>query len=123
MAHDINIPLQAIMKDVQTVRQDLTEEHIDPIGLNELLEDALIRGRQAATVIQNLVSFSDSGAGEKQPANIIQVMDHSVELAEDVLSITKGLRFKDVVINKNYADDLPELSCHASKLQQVFLVL
>jgi PAS domain S-box-containing protein len=123
MAHDINIPLQAILKDVQTVRQDLTEEHIDPIGLNELLEDALIRGRQAATVIQNLVSFSDSGAGEKQFANITQVMDHSVELAEDVLSVTKGLRFKDVVINKNYADELPELSCHASKLQQVFLSL
>ena len=123
MAHDINIPLQAILKDVQTVRQDLTEEHIDPIGLNELLEDALIRGRQAATVIQNLVAFSDSGAGEKQFANIAQVMDHSIELAEDVLSVTKGLRFKDVVINRTYADELPELNCHAPELQQVFLSL
>jgi PAS domain S-box-containing protein len=123
MAHDINIPLQAILKDVQTVRQDLTEEHIDPIGLNELLEDALIRGRQAATVIQNLVAFSDSGAGEKQTASITQVMDHSIELAEDVLSVTKGLRFKDVIINKDYAEDLPELNCHAPKLQQVFLSL
>lgn len=123
MAHDINIPLQAILKNVQAVRQDLTEEHIDPIGLNELLEDALIRGRQAATVIQNLVSFSESGEGEKQQANITQLMDHSIELAEDVLSVTKGLRFKDVVINRNYADELPELSCHASKLQQAFLSL
>ena len=123
MAHDINIPLQAILKDVQTVRQDLTEEHIDPIGLNELLEDAVIRGRQAATVIQNLVSFSDSGEIEKQQANITQLMDHSIELAEDVLSVTKGLRFKDVVINRDYADELPELNCHASKLQQAFLSL
>ncbi len=123
MAHDINIPLQAILKDIQTVRQDLTEEHIDPIGLNELLEDALIRGRQAATVIQNLVAFSDSGAEEKQFANIAQVMDHSVELAEDVLSVTKGLRFKDVTVNKSYADELPELNCHAPELQQVFLSL
>ena len=48
-------------------------------------------------------------------------MDHSIELAEDMLSVTKGLRFKDVVINKNYADDLPELNCHAAKLQQVFI--
>ena len=123
MAHDINIPLQAILKDVQTVRQDLTEEHIDPIGLDELLEDAVIRGRQAATVIQNLVSFSDSGEIEKQQANITQLMDHSIELAEDVLSVTKGLRFKDVVINRDYADELPELNCHASKLQQAFLSL
>jgi len=123
MAHDINIPLQAILKDLQTVRQDLTEEHIDPIGINELLDAALIRGRQAASVINNLVRFSDAGAGEKQLANIIEVMDHSVELAADVLSVTRGLRFKDVVINYNYADDLPQLRCHVPELQQVFLSL
>ena len=123
MAHDINIPLQAILKDLQTVRQDLTEEHIDPIGINELLDAALIRGRQAASVINNLVRFSDAGAGEKQLANIIEVTDHSVELAADVLSVTKGLRFKDVVINYNYADDLPQLRCHVPELQQVFLSL
>ena len=123
MAHDINIPLQAILKDLQTVRQDLTEEHIDPVGINELLDSALIRGRQAASVIDNLVRFSDAGAGEKQLANIIEVMDHSVELAADVLSVTKGLRFKDVLINHNYADDLPQLRCHVPELQQVFLSL
>ena len=123
MAHDINIPLQAIVKDLQIVRQDLTEEHIDPVGINELLDAALIRGRQAASVINNLVRFSDAGAGEKQLANIIEVMDHSVELAADVLSVTKGLRFKDVVINYNYADDLPQLRCHVPELQQVFLSL
>ncbi|MDA7852191.1 ATP-binding protein [Porticoccaceae bacterium] len=123
MAHDINIPLQAIVKDLQTVRQDLTEEHIDPVGINELLDSALIRGRQAASVIDNLVRFSDAGAGEKQLANIIEVMDHSVELAADVLSVTKGLRFKDVLINHNYADDLPQLRCHVPELQQVFLSL
>jgi signal transduction histidine kinase len=102
---------------------DLTEEHIDPIGVQELLDDALIRGRQAASVVNNLVSFSDAGAGEKQLANIIDVMDHSVELAADVLSVTKGLRFKDVAINHNYAEDLPQLRCHVSELQQVFLSL
>lgn len=123
MAHDINIPLQAILKNLQTVRQDLTEEHIDPEGINELLEDALIRGRQAASVINNLIGFSDGGAGEKQLANITEVMDHSVELAADVLSVTKGLRFKDVVINHNYADELPQLRCHVPELQQVFLSL
>jgi signal transduction histidine kinase len=123
MAQDINIPLQAILKDLQCVRRDLTEEHIDPIGIHELLDDALIRGRQAASVVNNLVSFSNAGAGEKQLANITDIMDHSVELAADVLSVTKGLRFKDVVINHNYADNLPQLRCHVPELQQVFLSL
>ncbi len=29
MAHDINIPLRAIIKDVKEVRQDLTDEPMD----------------------------------------------------------------------------------------------
>jgi len=123
MAHDMNIPLQAILKDLQMVRQDLTDDHIDPVAVNELLEDALIRGRQAASVIENLINFSDSGAGEKQLADVTAVMDHSIELAADVLSVTKGLRFKDVAINQNYADELPQLRCHVPELQQMFLSL
>jgi len=105
------------------VRQDLTDDHIDPVAVNELLEDALIRGRQAASVIENLINFSDSGAGEKQLADVTAVMDHSIELAADVLSVTKGLRFKDVAINQNYADELPQLRCHVPELQQMFLSL
>ena len=123
MAHDINTPLQAIMKDVQTVRQDLGHEHFDPEGLSELLEDALIRGQQASSVIRNLLAFSAGDSGEKQLASITSVMDHSIELAASVLSVTSGLRFKDVVVKKSYADELPQLACHVPELQQVFLSL
>lgn len=123
MAHDINTPLQAIMKDVQTVRQDLGHEHFDPEGLSELLEDALIRGQQASSVIRNLLAFSAGDSGEKQLASITSVMDHSIELAASVLSVTSGLRFKDVVVKKSYSDELPQLACHVPELQQVFLSL
>jgi len=123
MAHDINIPLRAILKDVKTVRQGLTDEPIDGMGLNELLEDAVIRGQQATSIISNLVDYSGSGGGEKVMDNMKDVVNHSVELANDVLSVMAGLRFRDIKVNFNYADDVPDLACYVTELQQVFLSL
>ena len=123
MAHDINIPLRAILKDVKTVRQGLTDEPIDGMGLSELLEDAVIRGQQATSIISNLVDYSGSGGGEKVMANMKDVVNHSVELANDVLSVMAGLRFRDVKVKFNYADDVPDLACYVTELQQVFLSL
>ena len=65
MAHDINIPLRAIIKDVKEVRQDLTDEPMDVEGMREMLENAVIRGQQATSIIDNLVNFSGGGGGTK----------------------------------------------------------
>ena len=123
MAHDISIPLRAIIKDVKNVRQDLTDEPIDAEGLSEVLEDAVIRGQHATSIIDNLVKFSGSGGGDKVEANMIDVIDHSVELANDVLSVMPGLRFKDVKVNIDCPEDVPEIPCFITEMQQVFLSL
>jgi len=123
MAHDVNIPLRAIIKDVQTVRQGLTADPIDEIGLNELLEGVMVRGQQATSVITNLVNFSASGGGVKSITSIAGIIDHSVELANDVLSVMAGLRFSHIKVNIDYADDIPEIPCYVTEMQQVFLSL
>jgi len=123
MAHDINLPLRAMLKSVKTVRQGLTDEAFDRVALQEILEDTVIRGQQARSVIENLMEFSSSGGDVKSQANITQIIDHSVELAEDVLSVTSGLRFQDIDVNVDYADDLPDFACYTTELQQVFLSL
>ena len=123
MAHDINLPLRAMLKSVKTVRQGLTDEPFDRVALQEILEDTVIRGQQARSVIENLMEFSSSGGDVKSQANITQIIDHSVELAEDVLSVTSGLRFQDIDVSVDYADDLPDFACYTTELQQVFLSL
>lgn len=122
MAHDINIPLKAIIKDIKSVRQSLTNLD-DKEGISELLEDAVIRGQQATSVISNLIDFSSSGGGEKSLASIPSIIDHSIELASDVLSVTAGLRFSDIKITLDYADNLQEIPCYITEMQQVILSL
>ena len=65
MAHDINMPLKAIIKDIKSVRQSLVDND-DKEGISELLEDAVIRGQQATSVISNLINFSSSGVERKR---------------------------------------------------------
>jgi signal transduction histidine kinase len=122
MAHDINIPLRAIIKDVKEVRKDLTDEPFDTEALREVLEDAVIRGQQATSVIDNLVRFS-GGGGEKSELNVVGAIHHSVELANDVLSVMSGLRFRDIKVNIDCAEDVPDIPCYATEIQQVFLSL
>lgn len=123
MAHDINMPLKGIIKDIKTVRQGLTLDPVDNEGLSELLEDAVVRGDQATAVLANLINFSAASSGEKTQANIPSIIDHSLELASAVLSVTAGLRFRDIEIDRNYADNLPEIPCHVAEIQQVLLSL
>lgn len=123
MAHDINSPLRAMLKSVKAVRQGLTDEPFDPVALQEILEDSVIRGQQARSVIENLMAFSSSGGDAKSQENISEIIDHSIELAEDVLSVTSGLRFQDIEVNIDYAEGLPDFTCYTTELQQVFLSL
>lgn len=121
MAQDINLPLSASLKEIQRVRQALADEFIDPEELNELLENALIRGQQASNVIENLLAFSTGGGGEKVPAQLAAILDHSLELANSLLGVTSGLRFKDIAVMRDYALNTPPVACHTTELQQVFL--
>lgn len=123
MAHDISIPLKAIIKDIKTVKQDLVDKPDNREEISELLEDAIIRGQQANSVISNLLNFSASGSGERKLSSIADIVTHSIELANDVLSVTADLRFSDIVVNTNYAQDLPEIPCYFTELKQVFLSL
>ena len=121
MAHDINKPLTAIIKDIKTVRQSVVDDNLDTEGLNELLEETVIRGQKASAVITNLLNFSASGGGEKTHSSIVSVVENSLELASDVLSITDNLRFSDVKITTEFAENLPDIPCYITELQQALL--
>lgn len=123
MAHDINIPLRAIVRDIHELRENIAGEEISPRTLNRWLDDAKENSRQASAIINHLLEFSNSESEEKQPASIPNIIDHSVLIAGSMFSDTDGLKFKDIQIERNYAENLPNIPCHMSELQQVFVSL
>ncbi len=133
MAQDINVPLEAMLADVKTALEHLPGETdktsgtsaapANGAGIEKLLTGAVEEGQKAAAIINNLLSFAASSADKKRMADIPEIMDHSLDLARDTLSVPGKLRFRDIAISKKYEDDLPKIPCYISELQQVFLSL
>ncbi len=124
MAHDINTPLQAILFDLRTF-QHLLADGSDGKSekLRNVLTDAAEKGQHVASIVSNLQAFARGRSDKRQLSDIADVMEHTLELAVDVLSVPSGLRFKDITIERNYEKDLPMIPVYVTELQQVFLSL
>ena len=132
MAHDINTPLQSILFDLRNFQSYLADgsqymNEIEgngmPDKLADLLSHAYEKGEKMASIVQNLQDFARGRSDRKQLSNIVDLMEHTLELAGDVLSTPSGLRFNDIRIERNYEENLPMIPCYVTELQQVFLSL
>ena len=132
MAHDINRPLQSILLDLRTFQHILSDsnQYIKeitssgmPEKLSTLISDANEKGEKVASIVKNLQDFARGRSDRIQFANMVDVMEHTLELARDVLSAPSGLKFIDITIERNYESDLPSIPCYVTELQQAFLSL
>lgn len=129
MAHDIDIPLQAMIRDIEEVqvaigsRFGLSQEDEAVKDVSARLTDASDEGKRAAKIISNLLEFSESRGDQKQPVQLQNIIDRTLDLASDVLSAPSGFHFKDIQVRKKYESGLPPLPCYEAELQQVFLSL
>ncbi|MFT6028963.1 MAG: PAS domain S-box-containing protein [Oleiphilaceae bacterium] len=127
MAHDINLPLQAIIKDVQQALEKSAHfDDVQPEALLQLthyLRDAEERSQQAATITRNLLEFAHSERDIKPSINITKVMDHALGLASATFATPNGLKFSQIEVLRDYEADLPQVPGFTSELQQVFLSL
>jgi PAS domain S-box-containing protein len=132
MAHDINMPLQSILFDLKSFQHLLADssQYVNeitgndvPEKLGSLLSHAYEKGEKVASIVQNLQEFARGRSDRKQLSNIVDMMEHTLELAGDVLSAPSRLRFVDIRIDRIYEKDLPLIPCYVTELQQAFLSL
>lgn len=132
MAHDINTPLQAILFDLRTFQHLLANstQYINevtsngmPEKLTELMDHVNEKGEKMASIVHNLQDFARGRSDRIQQANMVDVMEHTLEMAGDVLSAPSGLKFADIQIERNYEKDLPMIPCYVTELQQALLSL
>lgn len=133
MAHDINVPLQAILMDLKRFQIILAEnnntdqqqspDNSQAQRLNSVIGDISVKGEQVASIIHNLLTFARSRHEKKQTANIIDVMENTIRLANEVISVSGGLSFNQVTLERHFEKNLPLIPCYITELQQVFLSL
>jgi PAS domain S-box-containing protein len=133
MAHDINLPLQAIMMDLRRFQRVINKQDVDEPQqvsdtdqakkLDNIIIDMSAKGEQVSTIISNLLAFARSRSGAKQKADIVDVMENTISLANEVISVSDDLPFNQIKLERNFEKDLPLVPCYITELQQVFLSL
>jgi PAS domain S-box-containing protein len=133
MAHDINLPLQAIMMDLRRFQRiisnrsasetQLLSDSDQAQTLNAIIIDMSARGEQVSTIISNLLAFARSRSGEKQMADIVDVVENTISLANEVVSVSDKLAFNQIKLERKFEKNLPLVPCYITELQQVFLSL
>lgn len=133
MAHDINLPLRAMMMDMERFRIILAEsdssrdagqaQTTQPQRLNKILGEMLAKGDQVSSIIGNLLALARSRSGKTQITSVADVMDNSIQLASEVFAASDCLQFSEIAIERNYDKNLPLVSCYATELQLVFISL
>ena len=143
MAHEINNPLAGMMQSAEVISMRLgknknlqanikaavnagtTMEVIDTFmnarNIPRMIDAITESGKRVSTIIDNMLSFARKSNDQKSSHNISWLLDKTIELAASDYNMKKHYDFKQIIIRKEYSDNLPLIPCEGAKIQQVLL--
>ena len=117
IAHELNLPLSAILCNAQAAQRILANGHADLAEVREILNDIVSEDKRAGEVIRRLRLWLEKG----------EVHQHSLrinEVVQDVLKLIYGdLVNQKVSVDCELARNLPIVTGDPVQLQQVLLNL
>lgn len=141
MAHEINNPLAAIIQNLQVIRSRLVEDmtkneeaagacgtsmsmisdYSERRGILKMIDLSLSSGQRAASIIENMLSFSRKEPARTEPFDMTEIIERTLELAASDYDLKKSYDFRKIRVVKEYQPGLPHVPCEKNKMQQVFL--
>lgn len=137
MAHEINNPLGVILQNIQNLqrRLDLThpanetalsqsnlsieqaQNYLELRNINQFLQHIQAAGERASTIVHNMLQFSRDNKHTKQKADLKQLIDRTLTIADN------DYQLKQVQIEKNIDDNIEQVECVINEIEQVLLNL
>lgn len=141
MAHEINNPLAGMLQNLQVIERRLLPdikrnvEVAREVGLDlEVLRCYLERqqivkmhqaikdsGVRAASIVKKLSSLNRSSNVAAVPVDLRRLLDKVLLMMQDDVEPCRQEAFSRVEIIRDFAEELPLLSCYELELQQVLL--
>lgn len=143
MAHEINNPLAGMLQNAQVVQNRLSTDlpanrraaeevgttvetvagYMERRGIPEMLRAIRSSGERAAEIVANMLSFSRPTTDALvRHHRLSEVLDRAIELAQSDYDLRR-FDMLHLQVVREYADDLPEVMCRATEIQQVVLNL
>lgn len=113
VAHEVNTPLAVISNYIQMLAKQMPGD--DP--RHAIIDKIVKQTFRASEIVNNLLNFSRTGAGELADIDVNRVVEETLSL------VAHPLKTSQIQIVKQLTDGLPCVRGSANKLQQVFLNL
>lgn len=143
MAHEINNPLGGIMMGSQNILRRIDpaleknreyahicgieiekmREYMEKRGIISILQGILEMGERASEIVENMLSFSRKSESAKSSADLKALTEKAIELASNEYDLKKKWDFRHIEIIRDYEDDIPQIPCVKTEIQQVILNL
>jgi len=143
MAHEINNPLGGIMQSAQVLAMRLRPDapaNLAAAGrvgcpmetlqayfadrqLPQLMEDIRESAKRAATIVSNMIEFSEVGSSAWLPIDLNVVAEKSIELCEQDYNLLERYDIRHITIIREYSGQELNAPCSANQMQQVLFNL
>lgn len=117
IAHELNLPLSAILSNAQAGQRVLANGHADLTELREILNDIVSEDKRAGEVIRHLRLWLKKGEVHQRSLRINKVVQDVLKL------IHSDLVNQKVTVNCELARNLPAVTGDPVQLQQVLVNL
>lgn len=143
MAHEINNPLSIISQAAQNVSRrlspevkanrdiaeamgldlDLVERYLDQRGINGFLNNVMEGVDRSSEILRNMLSFNSDNTSDRELCSITDIVKDSIQLICNNYDLKKKQDFRNIEIDLDLPDDLPDVEVNPVEIQQVVLNL
>jgi len=113
VAHEINNPLTGVL----TYSSFLLKKTQNNPEINDDLKVIVRETKRSREIVKSLLDFARQSVPKKNLVNINEVIERSIIVIENQLSLNQ------VKLNKNLEKDLPQATLDSNQMQQVFINL
>jgi PAS domain S-box-containing protein len=117
VAHELNQPLTAIANNASAARRFLERGNLDPVLLQQLLQDMVADSQRAGAVIHGIRNLVRK---EKTPRT---VLDLNAVITDTVRLVSTDILLRESVVTTELDPGLPQVEAALVQIQQVLLNL
>ncbi len=140
MAHEINNPLAGMIQSADVLAQrlgdtqlknnrktaeelgipiDTIHSYMESRKIFSIIQDIKDSGIQAARIVRNMLSFARKTSSSMSCQDLTLLIERILDLASTDYNLKKQFDFKSIGIKKEFQENLPEVPCEDTQIQQV----
>lgn len=118
VAHELNQPLTAIANNASAARRFLERGNIDPVLLQQLLQDMVADSQRAGEVIRGIRALV-----QKDKNVVRSVLNLNAVIADTLRLVSSDILLRESVVTTEMDHSLPQVEAAPVQIQQVLLNL